>query len=281
MFLIECLNSILENIEYFNEIVIIDDGSIDNTCKILESYRKLYQGKLELIKNSKSLGLASSLNLGLCSVKSDLVLRMDADYVMLKGRIDKYLNIFRSDRNIVACGGDAQLVDKNSRIVGEFKKRSGYVDKINYSSPFIHPTVMFKRLDALAVGGYPNVVFGQDLFFFYKLKSRGRLINMGQAVIRYRIHPLSSSRRSYFLRTIYKLSFIFFKLDERTLIYSNYLLTKLKANKSQKSKIRDYNLTISGLTGKNLFAMPDMLKFQYFLSVKFYILILRKIISFL
>lgn len=70
---------ILEKINRLSEIIVVDDGSTDNTEKIVKRYRKV-----KYIKNKVNLGKGQSMDLGVCSAKNDVIFFCDADLIKLK-----------------------------------------------------------------------------------------------------------------------------------------------------------------------------------------------------
>lgn len=72
------------------ELIVIDDGSIDNTCQVVTSYRAKHpEMKIELIKAPFNVGVSAARNLGLDIAKGEVVTYLDtdnewdADYLLL------------------------------------------------------------------------------------------------------------------------------------------------------------------------------------------------------
>ena len=264
-FIDAALSSLAKLIDDIDEIIIIDDGSTDNTVNIVFSHLHLFDDKLVLLKNKESLGVAKALNRGILASSCEFILRFDGDDIIETNYLTKYLAIFENNSEVVACGTNAKLIDKDDQVLTSFNLSEGIVSKVGYSSPFIHPTVMFRRESAIQVGLYPDVIFGQDLFFFYNLSKKGLLYNLAVSAIRYRIHPYSSSRRSVFLRLLFKLAFLFYRLNPKTLAISNKILSFFHNAKTEKSKYLDYLLTVS--VYRKAFH-PDLRTFNVVLKIR-------------
>ena len=79
----ECLNSILQQTfkDYF--LLIIDNGSVDKTVKIMEQeYVPVFGAKARLIKNKNNLGFAQAHNQALLWTDSDYVLVLNQDVIL-------------------------------------------------------------------------------------------------------------------------------------------------------------------------------------------------------
>lgn len=94
----EAIDSVLQQTFTDFEFVIVDDGSTDNTIKIIQEYKdlriRLIRGKHDYIR---------SLNLGMRHCRADLVARMDADDRMMPDRLKKQLAVMQDNPDLAAC----------------------------------------------------------------------------------------------------------------------------------------------------------------------------------
>lgn len=103
-----CLNSILNQSIKPLEIIVVNDGSIDDTSKILLNFRK----NIKIINNSKNLGLAQSRNIAIKNSRSDYVAALDADVYCSKNWL-KFLLKDLVYKNIELAGG--KLIELNTK----------------------------------------------------------------------------------------------------------------------------------------------------------------------
>lgn len=104
--LIKTIDSLLSS-DYPNlEVVVVDDGSSDQTHKIVDDYF----GKNEKIKNFKKEngGKSSAINFGLEKTDAEIVIILDADTIIKSDAIRKLAIYFR-DKNIGAVAGNAKV----------------------------------------------------------------------------------------------------------------------------------------------------------------------------
>ena len=66
----------------FNEIIVVDDCSKDNTCSMVESYLKDWP-KIKLVKNEQNQGKAGAIKNGVKHSKGDIIVMVDADLIGL------------------------------------------------------------------------------------------------------------------------------------------------------------------------------------------------------
>ncbi len=76
------------------EILIMDDGSTDNSNKILEESANSDK-RIKVFQNTENIGLTKSLNLLIEETKGDFIARQDADDISNQYRIEKQLDFMK------------------------------------------------------------------------------------------------------------------------------------------------------------------------------------------
>jgi glycosyltransferase involved in cell wall biosynthesis len=143
-YLIAAVNSIL-NQNYENiELIIINDGSVDSTEKIISKYK---DSRIIYIKNEKNLGLVQTLNNGFNLCKGKYIARMDCDDISFTERLAKQVNFMESNIEYGMCG--TQYVHLNTsrqphkigaQLISDFEIKLG----INSLNCFCHGAIMFR-----------------------------------------------------------------------------------------------------------------------------------------
>src|SRR5688500_300589 len=97
LFLKAAIESIL-NQSYGNfELLIINDGSVDDTEKIIFGFNDL---RIRYIRNERNLGLIATLNKGLDLAKGEYIARMDNDDISLPARLEKQLAYLEENKHV-------------------------------------------------------------------------------------------------------------------------------------------------------------------------------------
>lgn len=178
-----CIKQTYENIE----ILVVNDASTDNTKNILNEYGD----RIRVLDIEKQNSLGSVLNIGIQASNGSYIARIDADDVMYPIRIEKQVEFLEANNDVVAVGGQIDIIDGNSNITGE--RRYALDDKdirktFFWSQPFAHPATTFRKDIVLEVGMYledlPKV---EDVMFFFRLSTKGKFANLPDKVIKYRI----------------------------------------------------------------------------------------------
>ena len=140
------------------ELLVIDDGSDDDTFKVL---RSLSDNRLRVFQSESSMGVARSLNFLLNIARGELIARMDADDVCLWWRFRFQLRqlkqqnvdfVFSSPAFIFGSSKAAHLVP--IYIPQHRLTSTELASLIPVTNPFAHPTMLARRKVLSALGGY-------------------------------------------------------------------------------------------------------------------------------
>jgi glycosyltransferase involved in cell wall biosynthesis len=155
------------------------------------------------IISSKNPGIVAALNTGLQNISSEYVARMDEDDLMYPSRLQVQLEYLDSALDYVAVGGQLELIDENGSRIGEskFHKRIGtsYKDLL-FSSPVAHPAALIRRSAISEIGGYRSFL-AEDWDLWVRLRETGKLYNLSQKVIKYRVHSNQLSRQKMYAQS--------------------------------------------------------------------------------
>ena len=165
------IKSILNQSHKDLELLIIDDGSTDNSYQICMNISE-QDNRVKVFKNHNNLGLTKSLNLLINESNGKYLARQDADDWSEETRFEKQLK-FMNDENIDVVY--ARSVRNDTKNI--FPRLSYYLPLnfvLRYKNPFIHGTMLAKKNIIEKVGGYDEkFIYSQD----YKLAFD--LINLG------------------------------------------------------------------------------------------------------
>ncbi|WP_188400347.1 glycosyltransferase family 2 protein [Sporomusa sp. GT1] len=111
-YLKEQLDSILYQGRKPDEVVICDDGSIDNSWDILKKFKKDAPFDVQLVKNEKNLGSTLNFAKAISRCSGDIIFLADQDDVWIPNKIEVMMNTFESDDNVGMVFSNAVLTDQ-------------------------------------------------------------------------------------------------------------------------------------------------------------------------
>ena len=191
-YLAEAIDSILAQTYRDFEFLIIDDGSTDDSPRILQEYGVRDQRLRVITRPNK--GLTRSLNEGLELVRGTYLARMDSDDISLPTRLEKQASFLNEHPDHVGVGCRCMLIDPDGYPICE--KRDivldhGQIDELllNTSWPLVHPAVMIRAEAVRRIGGYDvRYRTNQDHDLFLRLAEIGKLANLDEVLFEYRQH---------------------------------------------------------------------------------------------
>jgi glycosyltransferase EpsE len=187
------------------EFIIVNDGSKDNTAEILAEWAAR-DSRIVVHNLPKNSGLSHALNTGLTLARADLVARHDADDVALPERLDRQYAFMKTHPEIAILGTNAIAVDGEGRELGLMEcppSAEGIRRALRWTTPFIHPSVMYRREAVLALGGYEESFHrceDYDLWFRFLAQYKGA--NLPEVLMKYRIYPEGYKKKKFRFRVI-------------------------------------------------------------------------------
>lgn len=174
------------------EFIIVNDGSTDNSHKIIHDYQK--KDNRIIIINKKNTGLADSLNTGLRESNTDWIARIDADDICKFDRLKEQYLFIKNNPSTVLLGSNAKLIDLNGNSIGFLKYPTDHqkiLKKLSITpETFPHSSVLYNRHTALKVGGYRSkITYAEDLDLWLRLSKEGNVACLDKCLVQIRIHP--------------------------------------------------------------------------------------------
>lgn len=200
-YLPEALDSIL-NQTYSNiEILCINDGSSDETAKVLEKYAKK-DNRIQVIHNETNLRLIATLNKGIQMAKGEYIARMDADDISSLNRIELQLQVLLSNENIDIVSTGAYFISESGEIVGKNLVRNTSKVGTIFSSflyrPIGHAELLAKAtvLKENPYASEANTLHAEDYELWTRLIRKGYILtNMSDFLYCVRLNSNSVSRK--------------------------------------------------------------------------------------
>ncbi len=150
----EAIDCIIAQTETDWELVMCDDGSVDDTYNIAKEYANRLPDKIKLLKNEKNFGLNATLNRCLAVSEGEFVARMDGDDVCVPHRFEKELAVLESDPSLALVSCNMDFFDETGTwgIVShpEIPQKKDFLK----GSPFCHAPCMMRKKAVDSVGGY-------------------------------------------------------------------------------------------------------------------------------
>jgi hypothetical protein len=177
-------------------VIVVDDGSTDGTAQILAGFAANDERVTVVAQPNR--GIVDARNEALRHCSAEYVAILDADDIALPGRLERQLAYMQAHPACIALGGAVEHVDEAGTPVSGFIQpgppAAADAAKAPALEPYIIPSTMLaRRADLLAAGGYRHVPNSEDSDLCWRLRERGQLVNAPDVFAQYRMHSGSVS----------------------------------------------------------------------------------------
>lgn len=193
-FLARAVESVFQQTYTGWELIIIDDGSTDETATIADSYAKRDRERIRVFKHAPSRGLQACANLALEAARGDYIMRLDADDFLDESSLLVLVSYLDSHEDVGLVYPNYTYVDERGEVLGvENRKKIGQEVKL-LDLPAHGACTMVRKRVLKAVGGYDETLSGQDGHdLWLKVVNRYRVANVSTPLFYYRLHDDSLS----------------------------------------------------------------------------------------
>ena len=176
------------------ELLIVDDGSFDDTASVIEGFD---DDRIRLIRQEQG-GVSAALNKGLQHAEGEYICRFDADDLCFPQRLARQVEFLDANPDYLLVGSDAEYISEDGEHLFNFRcaghTHEEILDKLYRFCPFIHSAVMYRKAAILQAGGYSLLAHNfEDYLLWVRLVAAGRCHNLEEALIRVRINPASAT----------------------------------------------------------------------------------------
>ena len=230
-YLDKCLDSLVNQTLKDIEIIVVNDGSPDNSQQIIDRYKEKYPQIVSLIKENG--GQADARNYGMKQARGEYISFVDGDDYVEIDFLEKMYNSTNNDKNIVVCSYLQEWPDKVEKI-----------EELNYSSIYeyiakgqvVPWNKLYKKswLESINIT-FPMGLLYEDVEFFLKVMSNIANIEEISFVDKYLIHYIqrpgsttyTQSKRINNIHEVSKnVSTYYQDLDNKYIQAMQYKLTK-------------------------------------------------------
>jgi glycosyltransferase involved in cell wall biosynthesis len=189
----ETIESVLNQTYSCIEIILVNDGSTDNTEEVLEPYID----KIKYIYKENG-GPGSAVNAGIMAATGKYIARLDDDDVFLPEKVELQVRMFQQRPELGLVATDNYIIDTEGEIVEtrrvlDFSKHGAFLTLLQHCI-FSQPTVMVRRKCHDKVGLYRNT-YAQDYDMWLRMARAYPLDVIHSPLAMYRRHYSNRSGR--------------------------------------------------------------------------------------
>lgn len=196
-YLSEAIESCLDQTYRKFELIIIDDGSNDDSKEIIEFYWRKYPDKIKVHFFQKNQGAAAARNKGIKMARGDYLVFADSDDIQDKERIQQIIESIKRDK-VDMVFNNCLMIDENGQSLG---KDLGFPEILNNSNGLLLSLQRNYFWIGLAIVKNDRLVYfdeslmrSEDYDLFLKLLFHGwKFTFIKEPLVKYRIHSGNNS----------------------------------------------------------------------------------------
>jgi len=165
------------------QVIVVDDGSIDNTSKVVSRYKNV-----QLIR-TKHKGKANSLNLALSKAKGELIAVVDGDSYIKKDALQEMSKELER-KNVAAATGVVKVKNRDKLVCMWVHIEQIYnslmrllFSKLNANIVTPGPLSMYRKKELMELGGFSTKGFSEDMDITIRLIRKGYKIGYAENAI--------------------------------------------------------------------------------------------------
>ncbi|MBV4553013.1 glycosyltransferase family 2 protein [Pseudomonas sp. SWRI102] len=197
----ECIESIIQQTYKNIELIIIDDGSLDQSELVIAELSDLCSERFVRFeaRHRPNKGLCATLNEAIEWCRGKYCSIIASDDLMLPEKTEMQVEYLEENLNCAAVFGQVTTINSESKVVNAKKRiKKSYI----FNDIFLHkhtlpaPTQMIRSEKLKKTGGYPSWLIIEDWYMWLILASDGSTLdNLGVETTLYRRHAGNLSRR--------------------------------------------------------------------------------------
>ena len=203
-FLVEAIESILQQTFKEFEFIIVDYGSTDSTKDIV----KRYAGKDARVRMHQipHCGLGEARNAACLLAQGRYIALMDADDVSLPDRLQLEVAFMEQHPDVGLLGAAVQWIDATGRelLIFRFPTDDKLLkEALGVRCSFCQPTVLLRKEAFILTGGYRDAFApAEDYDLWLRVTEHFNCANLDDVLLKYRIHPHQVSMRKQKQQTL-------------------------------------------------------------------------------
>lgn len=194
-FIGEAIQSVLDQTIDDFELLIIDDGSRDETLRIARSF---VDARIRILANPTNIGVGASSNRAMNAARGVFIARLDADDLCLPERFARQVAFLEARREIGLCGSAVEIFGQGPTAVRWFPCEPDEIAcRMVFTCPFSHSSVMMRTASLRKANLLyrEKMPYAEDWEFWSRCSRHFSMMNMAEVLVRYRLHGNNASIR--------------------------------------------------------------------------------------
>jgi glycosyltransferase involved in cell wall biosynthesis len=192
VYICEAIDSVLNQTFQDFEIIVVDDGSNDNTKGALAKYN----GRIKFFYQENK-GVSCARNMGIKEAKGEYIAFLDSDDIWVSQKLEMQINAIEANNRLSLICGQVQFINESGSYIDKILPKQGvssFKEAMLYDV-IITPTVLVKKECLMKVGGFnENLIVGEDFDLWLSIALSDDFLFIPEVLANVRSHKNRLSR---------------------------------------------------------------------------------------
>jgi glycosyltransferase involved in cell wall biosynthesis len=194
----EAIASVLAQTYTNFELIVIDDGSTDDTASVVQGFT---DSRIRYIKNDTNRGLAVRRSESLTYAQGKYVAILDSDDIWCStDKLAKQVEVLENNPNCAVVGTFITIINSDGEEVTKTTYQVTDTDirnNILVRNQFAHSSVLMRKAVLDKTPGYSSLAVAEDFELFLQLGLLGTFANLPEYLTKYRVHGIGESANKH------------------------------------------------------------------------------------
>ena len=187
-YLPQALDGVFSQTWHDYELIVVNDGSTDDTPRILDEYQRRYSFTVIHQENQK---LPRALNTGFRRARGQFLTWTSSDNVMLPNMLEVLVDALNSNPQVGLAYADWGVIDEHGAVIGAVQTYD-YDRYLLMRANFINACFLYRRACQDKVGLYdPEFIYAEDWEYWLRISRFFKMARVPQVLYQYRVHSSS------------------------------------------------------------------------------------------
>jgi glycosyltransferase involved in cell wall biosynthesis len=185
-YILSAVQSCLSQNKPADRIIVVDDGSTDNSLELIKDIPGI-----QVLKKENG-GVSSARNLGLQHSREDYIIFLDSDDILKRTALKTYLSAIEKYNHPDLLYGNNDIIDSEGKLIRKNFIKTGKVTLLDvlYGNNPVPSQTVFNRNIIQRLGGFDTSLYhSEDFDLLLKVLNCGTGISISDIVVEYRKHP--------------------------------------------------------------------------------------------
>lgn len=186
-YIVECIQSALEQSIKDLEVVVCDDGSTDKSNELVRKY--FGNNKRVRLITQKNAGIGAASNTAVRNSRGFFIGQLDADDVLMTDAVERCLTVMEQDPRLSLVYGTTEYIDEHSKFVSKGWNWPVFSREYLLTNMIVHHFRFFRKRDFMRTAGFDETIKNAvDYDMMLKLAEVGEVKHLNKVLYQYRRH---------------------------------------------------------------------------------------------